>query len=71
MTEVIVRSGCVDVPDTSAAAIGEQRLIDRMNPGFGGRTFKHRKLFRAGETAILPESEARRLANLGIVQLVT
>jgi hypothetical protein len=67
---VVITNGTVDVSDTSAAAIGEQRLVDRMNPGFGGRTFKHRRLFRVGERVTLPAGEAARLAQAGIVAIV-
>lgn len=71
MTKVTVVLGTLDVPDTSAAAIAEQRLIDRQAPGFGGRMFKYRRLFRVGERVTLSAAEAARLAELGVVKLVS
>jgi hypothetical protein len=71
MQSVIVTRGVIDVPDANPATIAEQRLINQLGQGHGGRTFKHRRLFHVGERLSLPDGEAARLAALGIVDLVS
>jgi hypothetical protein len=67
---VLVLRGIVDVPDTSPAALAEQRLIERQAPGHGARTFKHRRLFHVGERLMLSAGDAERLARAGVVEIV-
>ena len=58
MKEVVVIRGCVDAGISNAP------------PGSYGRKFEHLRLYTVGQTVSLPESEAKRLAALGIVEPV-
>jgi hypothetical protein len=64
----LIDGGCVDIPDTSQAALAERWRINQQSPGFGARTFAHVRRYRVGETITLSTSEAARLAGLGIVE---
>ena len=66
----IVRVRCIDIPDTNPAALAERWRINQQNPGFGARAFTHLRRAKVGETVTLPDGEAKRLAALGIVELV-
>jgi hypothetical protein len=68
LTKVVVRIGVVDVPVPDLALLAEQRNL--LNSGFSARAFSHMRRYRVGEFAALPDSEARRLAALGIVEIV-
>jgi hypothetical protein len=65
---VVVARGVVDIPDP--AAVGEQRRLAALNPGFSARTFAHVRRYRVGETITLPAGETARLVELGVVTLV-
>ena len=73
MGEQIVRviRGVIDVPNTSPTALTEQRLIDRLAPGFGARSFKHVQRYHVGQHVTLSASEAARLMAAGIVAIVS
>jgi hypothetical protein len=65
---VRVIRGAVDVPDV--ASIGEQRRLVRLDAA-AAHTFWHIRRYVVGEIIPnLPDGEAKRLARLGVVELV-
>ena len=65
---VLVIRGSIDIPDP--AAVGEQRRLAALSPGFSARTWQYTRRYKVGETIVLPPAEAKRLGQLGIVEFV-
>jgi hypothetical protein len=68
VTRVTIVRGTVFFPDP--AGLAAQRLLNMQAPGYAARNGMHLQKYVAGQTAILPESEARRLMVAGIVEPV-
>jgi hypothetical protein len=66
----LVKRGVIFVPDSNPATIAEQRRINMQAPGHGARMSSHLQKYVAGQTAVLPESEARRLMAADIVEVI-
>ena len=56
---VLVIRGSIDIPDP--AAVGEQRRLAALSPGFSARTWQYTRRYKVGETIVLPPARSEAL----------